>query len=68
MQGDMKDRCVEDDPHYFPQFGEYLPKHKRSDSAQSDGRNRFISSLSPGFLKFDGEGRSLSKVWLLILS
>ncbi|KIJ20218.1 hypothetical protein PAXINDRAFT_166331 [Paxillus involutus ATCC 200175] len=47
---------VEDDPYYFLQMNDYVPKHERSPEQATDAKH-FLASLSPGFLRFDYEGR-----------
>ncbi|KAF9247270.1 pyridoxal phosphate-dependent transferase [Melanogaster broomeanus] len=47
---------VEDDPYYFLQMSNYIPKHKRSPERAGDAKH-FLASLSPSFLKIDSEGR-----------
>ncbi|KAI0299111.1 PLP-dependent transferase [Multifurca ochricompacta] len=52
---------AEDDPYFFLQVGEFVPKSQRKlESAGGDNDNdvaHFISSLVPSFLKVDTEGR-----------
>lgn len=48
---------VEDDPYFFLQQGEYVPKAARADSADAISEEAWISTLAPSFLKFDYEGR-----------
>ncbi|KIK93495.1 hypothetical protein PAXRUDRAFT_144943 [Paxillus rubicundulus Ve08.2h10] len=47
---------VEDDPYYFLQMNDYVPKHKRSPEQATDAKH-FLASLSPSFLRFDHESR-----------
>jgi aromatic amino acid aminotransferase I / 2-aminoadipate transaminase len=47
---------VEDDPYYFLQMGDYVPKSKRekiNSKGNSDDDERFIASLAPSYLKYD---------------
>lgn len=47
---------VEDDPYFFLQQGEYIPKaSQRSQDVQSEAD--WLASLAPSYLKFDYEGR-----------
>ncbi|KAJ7507762.1 pyridoxal phosphate-dependent transferase [Mycena galericulata] len=54
--------CVEDDPYFVLQEGEYVPKAQRKQQSQSavsgfDEESRFIASLEPSYLKIDYQGR-----------
>lgn len=49
---------AEDDPYYFLQVGEYVPKSKRKAAAADDGDVMgFAQSLIPSFLRLDTQGR-----------
>lgn len=49
---------VEDDPYFFLQQGDYVPKTDRgSESASHLNDEDWLSSLDPSYLKFDYEGR-----------
>ncbi|KIY73729.1 PLP-dependent transferase [Cylindrobasidium torrendii FP15055 ss-10] len=48
---------VEDDPYYFLQQGEYVPRDARVDSREEHDAEKFIASLAPSFVKFDYQGR-----------
>ena len=48
---------VEDDPYFFLQQGEYVPKAGRADSTDTMSEEAWVSTLAPSFLKFDYEGR-----------
>ncbi|KAL7282645.1 hypothetical protein ACG7TL_004118 [Trametes sanguinea] len=48
---------VEDDPYYFLQMGAYVPKDERASQASSLDSEKWISSLTPSYLKFDYQGR-----------
>ena len=48
---------VEDDPYFFLQQGEYIPKAGRTESADAMSEEAWVSTLAPSFLKFDYEGR-----------
>lgn len=48
---------VEDDPYYFLQQGEYVPKDARVDAHEEHDAEKFIASLAPSFVKFDYQGR-----------
>ncbi|TFY78193.1 hypothetical protein EWM64_g5817 [Hericium alpestre] len=51
---------VEDDPYFFLQVGEYVPKSERTPEPAlpaGDEVKQFISSLAPSFLKIDYQGR-----------
>ena len=53
---------AEDDPYYFIQVGEYVPKSKRKAAAAAadedgDDVSRFVQSLIPTFLRVDTQGR-----------
>ncbi|KAL1735979.1 pyridoxal phosphate-dependent transferase [Schizophyllum commune] len=51
---------IEDDPYYFLQQGEYVPKGERKEEevkTHKDEEKHFIASLAPSFLKFDYQGR-----------
>ena len=51
---------VEDDPYFFLQFREFLPKSRRQAAErerQGDDVSRFIDNLVPSFLKIDTQGR-----------
>ncbi|KAF8915874.1 pyridoxal phosphate-dependent transferase [Mucidula mucida] len=43
---------VEDDPYYFLQEGEYVPKAARVNVTQESDEEKFIASLAPSFLKY----------------
>ncbi|KAH9947220.1 pyridoxal phosphate-dependent transferase [Amylocystis lapponica] len=49
---------VEDDPYYFLQEGEYVPKSQR-DSHYDNGLDdkTYLDQLAPSYLRFDTEGR-----------
>ncbi|KAL0949926.1 hypothetical protein HGRIS_009954 [Hohenbuehelia grisea] len=59
---------VEDDPYYFLQLGEYLPKAQRStNSGRAVSDEEYLANLTATFLNFDYQGRvirldSLSKI------
>jgi len=50
---------VEDDPYYFLQVGEFVPKSQRKEAAAAAGDDvgRFVASLVPSFLRIDTQGR-----------
>ncbi|KAJ3768951.1 pyridoxal phosphate-dependent transferase [Lentinula raphanica] len=48
---------VEDDPYYFLQQGEYVPKADRVTDAANGDDEVFIASLAPSYLKVDYQGR-----------
>ena len=48
---------VEDDPYYFLQEGDYVPKVERSTAVVKHEQKKFLSSLVPSYLKFDYQGR-----------
>ncbi|KAJ2982280.1 hypothetical protein NUW54_g10772 [Trametes sanguinea] len=48
---------VEDDPYYFLQMGAYVPKDERASPASAADSEKWISSLTPSYLKFDYQGR-----------
>ena len=52
---------AEDDPYFFLQVGEYVPKSKRKERAAKDDNDdditRFVTSLIPTFLRIDTQGR-----------
>ena len=49
---------AEDDPYYFLQAGEYVPKSKRkAAAADDDDVAGFVQSLVPTFLRVDTQGR-----------
>ncbi|TRM68096.1 pyridoxal phosphate-dependent transferase [Schizophyllum amplum] len=51
---------IEDDPYYFLQQGEYVPKAERVEEdvvVHKDEEKHFVASLAPSFLKFDYQGR-----------
>jgi aromatic amino acid aminotransferase I len=49
---------AEDDPYYFLQAGEYVPKSKRkAAAADDDDVAGFVRSLVPTFLRVDTQGR-----------
>ncbi len=51
---------AEDDPYYFLQVGEHVPKSKCKEAATDDDDDdiaRFIASLIPTFLRIDTQGR-----------
>ncbi|KAH7887779.1 pyridoxal phosphate-dependent transferase [Phlebopus sp. FC_14] len=50
---------VEDDPYYFLQLGEYVSKQDRYYDQPGDAKH-FLASLSPSFLRFDYEGRTIA--------
>jgi len=54
---------VEDDPYYFLQEGDYIPRHVRRDAskgfAMSEANAAFLSSLVPSFTRLDSQGRVL---------
>ncbi|TFK75944.1 PLP-dependent transferase [Pluteus cervinus] len=57
---------VEDDPYYFLQHGQYLPKASRGKSKEIQN-DKWYSTLEPSYLAFDVQGRvirldSFSKV------
>jgi len=64
---EIYDICVEydviiceDDPYYFQQVGEYIPKDRRSAPAASESVEdpaRYIETLVPSYLQFDYQGR-----------
>ncbi len=43
---------MEDDPYYFLQEGEYVPKAARVNVTQESDEEKFIASLAPSFLKY----------------
>ncbi|KAJ7179162.1 pyridoxal phosphate-dependent transferase [Mycena filopes] len=53
--------CVEDDPYFVLQEGEYVPKSLRGRQNQTSTgpgeEAKFIASLEPSYLKFDYQGR-----------
>ncbi|KAJ7228693.1 pyridoxal phosphate-dependent transferase [Mycena pura] len=51
--------CVEDDPYFILQEGEYVPKAQRAQrpSVSYDDDEKFIASLEPSYLKIDYQGR-----------
>jgi aromatic amino acid aminotransferase I len=65
---------IEDDPYYFLQVGNYVPKSERTFFQQgkdSDVGAAFLASLAPSYLKFDYQGRvirldSFSKVRIIL--
>ncbi|TFK55669.1 PLP-dependent transferase [Heliocybe sulcata] len=48
---------VEDDPYFFLQEGEYVPKSVRSTTSTPDDVSQYIASLVPSFLRYDYQGR-----------
>ena len=52
---------AEDDPYFFLQVGEYVPKSKCKERAAKDDNDdditRFVTSLIPTFLRIDTQGR-----------
>jgi hypothetical protein len=51
---------AEDDPYFFLQIGEYVPKSKRKaeyDPAEGEDVARFVGSLVPTYLRIDTQGR-----------
>ncbi|EIN10771.1 PLP-dependent transferase [Punctularia strigosozonata HHB-11173 SS5] len=52
---------VEDDPYYFLQEGEYVPKEQRVLQSASFTKGKeeeeYVASLAPSYLKFDTQGR-----------
>jgi DNA-binding transcriptional MocR family regulator len=51
---------AEDDPYFFLQIGEYVPKsHRKADGEPIQGGDvaSFVASLVPTYLKFDTQGR-----------
>ncbi|KAJ7283688.1 pyridoxal phosphate-dependent transferase [Mycena rebaudengoi] len=49
---------VEDDPYYFLQEGQYVPKAQRAQTSSSGSdAEAFLASLAPSYLKFDYQGR-----------
>ncbi|KAI0247958.1 PLP-dependent transferase [Lactifluus subvellereus] len=51
---------AEDDPYFFLQFGEYVPKLQRKaegEPAESEDVASFVLSLVPTYLKIDTQGR-----------
>ncbi|KDQ64466.1 hypothetical protein JAAARDRAFT_201799 [Jaapia argillacea MUCL 33604] len=51
---------VEDDPYFFLQEGQYIPKARRVPEVPSttlDAESRYISSLAPSYLRIDYQGR-----------
>ncbi|PCH40915.1 PLP-dependent transferase [Wolfiporia cocos MD-104 SS10] len=49
---------VEDDPYFFLQQGEYIPKEdRRSEQMNNMNDADWLSTLAPSFLKFDYQGR-----------
>jgi len=51
---------VEDDPYYFLQLGEFVPKSQRKaerEPAAGEDTARFVASLVPSFLRIDTQGR-----------
>ena len=51
---------AEDDPYFFLQFGEYVPKSQRKaegEPAESEDVANFVASLVPTYLKVDTQGR-----------
>ncbi|TFY57906.1 hypothetical protein EVJ58_g6740 [Rhodofomes roseus] len=48
---------VEDDPYFFLQQGEYVPKASRADTADASSEDAWLAGLAPSFLRFDYQGR-----------
>ena len=51
---------AEDDPYFFLQVGEYVPKSERKAAAadnEDDNVARFVASLIPSYLRIDTQGR-----------
>ncbi|KZT71526.1 PLP-dependent transferase [Daedalea quercina L-15889] len=48
---------VEDDPYFFLQEGEYVPKASRPESVDTVSEESWLAGLAPSFLKFDYQGR-----------